>query len=758
MRINRALVVLLGFAVTASMLLALASCDKKPGNVSSRIVSSNQDVSDPDQLVSSDPEISEGSSEADESGSSGESGISRQQPTDSEASSVPSVPASSSASSKVTPVPTTMAYRIPPFSNTVSYMANTDYKIDLLNKGKWESVTPYNVRVNPNLTQNIKIDDPVQNSPMAYFGMSSSSVTVRIRKNNEAIGSAVVHPKSYGIPAQIIDGAAVIVLDKPQNICVEINGGRYEMVYLFAHDIADEKIDVTDKVKVIPAGLTTTPRIGTETWDGGISDVRIYDRVLSIAEIESLKNDGNVTGYTDRWLFNNNMKNDGDPSVGGSTFGTPKIVQGYKGRTGGSFVFNGYEDAYYSSKLFKVNSSEYTVSAWAYLEPEGAGACRIILSNFIFVRSDGTMGSNIGDWQFPYLSDNKFTAGQWHHVVLTKKNNDVTIYIDAQSGGTKTRPSQVQSVYFGVGSGTLVNGIYVKDGETLYLSPGAVLRGSVLIYDSKNVSVKGSGIIDVTPKAGSMSYSGIVCAYSDTVSVEGVTVNNPSSFNFTMGESRNINIRNFKCFSSYGASDGLNMKASSNIDIDGCFVRANDDAVSIYATSVGYLGSTSNITVKNTSLTSDAGHAVHSGTHAQEYGNDVISDILFDNIDVIDSKSNYVEYQGVLSLNAGNDAVLRDYLFNNIRIQDIRINQLFNVRVIYNQGYNKTPGKLIENIEFRNITYNGSHSLPSVLTGYNSLRTVKDIIFNNIILNGRKLKSGDADLKINKYVYDVVVK
>lgn len=658
----------------------------------------------------------------------------------------------------ITPIVPEELFRIPPFSGSLDSMVNTSYKIDLFDKGGWKSITPYNVRVNSNLTQNIHISDPVQNSPMVYFGIGSGSVTLRIRSNSGKIQSAVVQPRSYGIPVQITDGAAVIVLTKPQNICVELNGSRYEQVYVFAHDIKSEDISVTDKVTVIPPGITTTPRVGTETWDGGIRDVRIYDRVLSSSEISTMKNSGNVSGYTDRWLFSSNMKNDADQSVTGSVFGAPLIVQGYRGAEGGSFVFNGYEDAFYTSKLFKVDAAEYTLSARVFLEPDGAGAQRVILNHLMFVRSDGTIGSNIGDWQFPYISDNKLTAGAWHSVVLTKKNNEVTVYINGQSGGTKTRPAQVQSIYFGIGSGTLVNGSYVKSGETLYFSPGAVFRGSVLIYGSNNVSVIGSGMIDITPVSGSTSYSGIVCAYSESVVINGPIVNNPSSFNLAIGQSKSVSVRNFKCFSSYGASDGINMKASTDIDIDGCFVRANDDAVSIYATSVGYLGSSSGISVKNTTLISDAGHAVNSGTHAQENGFDTISDVLFDNIDVVDSKSPSAEYQGVLSVNAGNDAIIKDFVFSDIRIEDIRINQLFNVRVIYNSGYNKTPGKSIENIEFRNITYNGSNALPSVLSGYSSTRTVRNVVFDNVTVNGRKLKSGDPEFDIKRYVYDVVVK
>lgn len=647
--------------------------------------------------------------------------------------------------------------QIPDFSNFYYEMKNTSYTIELREEGGgWQPITPYTVRVNPNDYQNVRIDQPVQLSPMAYFGIGDKPVEVRIKKSEGTIEKATLHPLSYGVPVKVENGYAAFTLTKPTNIAMRVNDERYDMVYIFANPIdSSMPTESTDDVIVCKPGLRNLPKVGTEVWAGGISDARIYNRVLSEDEIKTLAGNGEVDGYTDRWKLESDMLNEKNPADVPSTFNEPTLKEDYNGRP--ALVMNGYEDAVMTGRLFNVRE-DYTISVWAYQEPGTEGAQRTIINHMLFVRSDGKVGSNVGDWQFPYLTDTTFTPGAWHHVLLTKSGEDVTVYIDGVSGGTKRRPDKEEQVYLGFGSGTIVNGLHLRDNQTLYLQPGAVVRGSVMSYHSKNVRIMGSGIIDVTPTQTTRSYTGITCAYSDGVTIDGVIVNNPSSFNVTMGQSKNIGINNFKCFSSYGASDGLNMKACENVNIDGCFLRTNDDTTSVYATSVGYLGSTKNITIKNSTLVNDTGHNMMMGIHGQEFGSDTITDVLYENLDIVDSKSRHAEYQGVMAVDVGNDVVAKHIRYNNIRIEDFNINQLFNLRVAYNPGYNLSPGGRVEDIAFSNITYTGKNAVPSVIKGYNSERMVSGVTFENVMINGVKMTKDDGQLQIGDFTENITVK
>ena len=232
-------------------------------------------------------------------------------------------------------------------------------------------------------------------------------------------------------------------------------------------------------------------------------------------------------------------------------------------------------------------------------------------------------------------------------------------------------------------------------------------------------------------------------------------MSNPQSFNLALGQSRNVTVRDFKCFSSFGAADGINIKACRNITVEDSFVRSNDDAVSVYATSVSYLGGTSDVTVLGSTLISDAGHVVMTGIHGQEYGDEIIERLRVEDVDMVDSKSWSPDYQGVMAVNAGNDVTVRDVEFRNIRVEDVRINQLLNLRVCYNPAYNKTPGKGVENIRFIDVSYTGENLLPSILQGYDETRAVKDVRLNNVTVNGTRLALDSDWLQIKEHVSGV---
>lgn len=49
----------------------------------------------------------------------------------------------------------------------------------------------------------------------------------------------------------------------------------------------------------------------------------------------------------------------------------------------------------------------------------------------------------------------------------------------------------------------------------------------------------------------------------------------------------------------------------------------------------------------------------------------------------------------------------------------------------------------MQNVTFRNIYYTGKNEKPALIEGYDSQRKISDIRFENIIINGKRLKSLD---------------
>ena len=280
-------------------------------------------------------------------------------------------------------------------------------------------------------------------------------------------------------------------------------------------------------------------------------------------------------------------------------------------------------------------------------------------------------------------------------------------------------------IYFGPGLHQ-IDTLFPASGQTVYIAGGAVVRGTIHVVDASDVKIYGRGRVHPSGRG-----EGVYVQRSRNVEVDGII-----STQCPVGGSDEVQITNVKVISSYGWGDGLNVFASSNVHYDGCFARTSDDCTTIYATRKGFTGSCRNILTENCVLWADVAHPIMIGIHGNVESPDVIENITYRNIDILDHKEKQVDYQGCIAINAGDDNLVRNCLFEDIRIEDFRQGQLVNIRIFYNRKYCLAPGRGIEDITFRNVTYNGSGEEMSVIVGYNEARKVKNIRFENLVING----------------------
>lgn len=315
-------------------------------------------------------------------------------------------------------------------------------------------------------------------------------------------------------------------------------------------------------------------------------------------------------------------------------------------------------------------------------------------------------------------------------------------------------------IFFGPGIHELAEKkVEISSGKTVYVDGSAILRGQILIHDVRDVRVIGRGMVEHTIKGG------IHIANSRNVYVEGIYTTQCAT-----GGSDSVTIRNVKSISYYGWGDGMNVFASNNVLFDGVFCRNSDDCTTVYATRKGFVGGCKNITMQNSTLWADVAHPIFIGIHGNTENPEIIEDLLYYNIDILDHKEMQVDYQGCLAINAGDNNLIRNVRFEDIRIEDFRQGQLVNLRIFYNEKYCTAPGRGIEDIYFKNITYKGNNAELSIISGYNSERKVKNIVFENLNINGEVIfddmpnkpkwfKTGDmARFFIGEHVEGVVFK
>lgn len=119
----------------------------------------------------------------------------------------------------------------------------------------------------------------------------------------------------------------------------------------------------------------------------------------------------------------------------------------------------------------------------------------------------------------------------------------------------------------------------------------------------------------------------------------------------------------------------------------------------------------------------------------------MIDNLNFKNIDILEHDEDDPEYQGCMSICAGDNNLVRNVTFEDIRVESIQEGQLLHLKVVYNSKYNAAPGKGIENIQFRNIYYQGYGKSPSLMEGYDSICIVQNIRFDTIVINGVRARS-----------------
>jgi hypothetical protein len=224
---------------------------------------------------------------------------------------------------------------------------------------------------------------------------------------------------------------------------------------------------------------------------------------------------------------------------------------------------------------------------------------------------------------------------------------------------------------------------------------------------------------------------GVHIANSKRITVEGICLTQCAT-----GGSDSVTIRNVKSISYYGWGDGMNVFASNNVLFDNVFCRNSDDCTTVYGTRKGFTGGCKNIIMQNSTLWADVAHPIMIGVHGNTPSPDVLEDLQYINIDILDHKEVQLDYQGCLTINAGDNNLVRNVRFENIRIEDFRQGQLVNLRVFFNPKYCTSPGRGIENILFKNISYNGSRAELSVIAGYDATRKIKNVRFENLLING----------------------
>ncbi len=318
----------------------------------------------------------------------------------------------------------------------------------------------------------------------------------------------------------------------------------------------------------------------------------------------------------------------------------------------------------------------------------------------------------------------------------------------------KPDPNDPDIIYFGPGvhqPEDQPGDVYdIPSGKTVYIHGGAIVKAKFLVNKAENVKIIGRGIV-MQPERG------VEIRHSKNVTVDGLIFINPKHYTIYGGESKGLTINNIKSFSSQGWSDGIDLMSCSDVIIDDVFMRNSDDCIAIYGHRWDFYGSARNYEIKNSILWADIAHPTNIGLHGNaEKQGDTIENISFENMDVLEHDEDDRNYQGVFAISGSDKNLIRNISYENIRIENIQEGQIFNFRVVYNEKYSHAPGRSIEDVIIKDVTYTGNSPNPSIIHGFSEEHQIKDVTIENLQINGELISEpGNDNIDIGEFTKNI---
>lgn len=312
-----------------------------------------------------------------------------------------------------------------------------------------------------------------------------------------------------------------------------------------------------------------------------------------------------------------------------------------------------------------------------------------------------------------------------------------------------------------------IESLVLKDNQTLYLSGGAILRGSVVADNAKNVSIRGRGMIDGSlheswVSVGEYARVPIDFRNSRNIKVEGIIIHNSNAWCFNSFQSTDAEISNVKIISARPNGDGFTFQSCKNYTVKDSFVRSWDDSLVVK----NYGINSDNVTFDNVQVWTDLAQSCEIGyeTNKGSMKNSKITNVTFKNITVL-----YNFHKPVISIHNADDALVQNVTYSNIVIENAFMgrgdagdnNQLIDFNIAAS-GWSTTAGRgqikdvLVENVTVLNTE--AGVTPPTRIYGYDEEHMIENVTIKNVVINGTKItNTKDLKARINDYTANIIV-
>ncbi len=318
-------------------------------------------------------------------------------------------------------------------------------------------------------------------------------------------------------------------------------------------------------------------------------------------------------------------------------------------------------------------------------------------------------------------------------------------------------PGDPDVIYFGPGVHE-AGAIEVKDGQTLYIAGGAVVKGGVHAR-GKGIRIRGRGILDgLDWEFGKGPTPNLLHLTKCTdIKIEGIILKDSWHWTFPMYGCQGVHIDNVKIVSArIHNNDGIGICNSQDVKIENCFIRTDDDCITTKGVGIRQEGSDSflpveDVLVERCVLWTDRAHIWRLGCESRA---STMRRLVFRNIDVL----HYTDPNAwVISVQPAEGMLMEDVRFENIRINGEGQPNFIEVMTRPTKwAKQQTPG-MVRNVLFKDIVLEGDAGNGLVeVSGSDHANTAEGVVFENVVRYGRRLTSDAPHITIGEHTKNVV--
>jgi len=324
-------------------------------------------------------------------------------------------------------------------------------------------------------------------------------------------------------------------------------------------------------------------------------------------------------------------------------------------------------------------------------------------------------------------------------------------------------------LYYGPGL-HVVDTLEIQSGQTVYIAGGAVLRvivpegevpevekdwaGKKLYKDTffarhaSNVAIRGRGIVDLSMLDWHARKAALFQSCQG-VRMEGITCVGTSHWTIHLSQSSDCVFRDLMLIGYRENSDGIDIVNSERVLVDNCLIRTGDDAVVVKAMAAPPVLGGREIRVRNCTVWNEK---VRCFGITGETRTD-ISDVVFENCDIVHSRAVWTEELGSLCIVVGDSGTIENIRFEHIRIEDEQRYAMLCLIFKDRWSVDRQAGR-IRNIVFRNIHMPAG--VPSLFHGFDAEHLVEQVMVDELFAGGQPVTQlEDANFRLNEYAQDI---